>query len=131
MSDKKLIVLSTLEDIIYSIKLIKKRFRNINCSDDFLVDENGLDKLDSISMRLIAIGEGFKNIDKLTNKKLLSRYTTVDWRGVKGVRDILSHHYFQLDAETIYDICNNYMDELLEVSLQMTNDIKDGIVNVL
>ena len=131
MSDKELMVLSTLEDIIYSIQLIKKRFKNINCSDEFLIDEDGLDKLDSISMRLIAIGEAFKNIDKLTHKKLLSRYTTIDWRGVKGVRDILSHHYFQLDAETIYNICNDYIDELVEVSIQMTNDIKDGVIDVL
>jgi len=27
--------------------------------------------LDGISMRLVTIGEGFKNIDKLTDKKLL------------------------------------------------------------
>lgn len=27
----------------------------------FLADETGLEKLDSISMRLVAIGEGFKN----------------------------------------------------------------------
>ena len=131
MSDKELMVLSTLEDIIYSIKLIKRRFKDIKCSDDFLINDEGLDKLDSISMRLVAIGEGFKNIDKLTNKKLLNRYKTIDWRGVKGVRDILSHHYFQLDAETIYDICNDYIDELLSVSLKMSDDVKDGVVNVL
>ena len=68
MSDKQLMVLSTLEDIQFSIELIMQRFKKIESSDDFLDNENGLEKLDSISMRLVAIGEGFKNIDKLTNR---------------------------------------------------------------
>ena len=119
MSDKELIILSTLEDIQFSIELIKERFKNIKSSEDFLTDDKGLEKLDSISMRLVAIGEGFKNIDKLTDKKLLEQYPSVDWKNVKGVRDILSHHYFQLDAETIFEICHNYLDELLKVTKQM------------
>ena len=85
----------------------------------FLVNEEGLEKLDSISMRLIAIGEGFKNIDKLTENKLLPNYPTINWKGVKGVRDILSHHYFDMDAETIFVICNEYLDELLTVTEAM------------
>jgi len=123
MSDKELMVLSTLEDIVFSIELIISRFEKIESSDDFL-EGDGLEKLDSISMRLVAIGEGFKNIDKLTDKKLLPQYPTVDWKGVKGVRDILSHHYFQLDAETIFEICDNYLDELLSVSKSMIDSIE-------
>jgi uncharacterized protein with HEPN domain len=119
MSDKKLMILSTLEDIEFSIELILQRFEAIESSDDFLEDDKGLEKLDSISMRLVAIGEGFKNIDKLTDKKLLPNYPTVDWKGVKGVRDILSHHYFQLDAETIFQICDEHLDELLTVTKKM------------
>jgi len=119
MSDKEMMILATLRDIRYSIELIQKRFKNIKSSDDFLVNEEGLEKLDSISMRLIAIGEGFKNIDKLTENKLLPNYPTINWKGVKGVRDILSHHYFDMDAETIFVICNEYLDELLTVTEEM------------
>lgn len=70
-NEQKEMILSTLEDIKYSLELIQKRAKNIHSSDDFLEDENGLEKLDSISMRLVAIGEGFKNIDKLSNNQLL------------------------------------------------------------
>ena len=65
-NEQKEMILSTLEDIKYSLELIQKRAKNINSSDDFLENENVLEKLDSISMRLVAIGEGFKNIDKLS-----------------------------------------------------------------
>jgi len=124
MSDKQKMTLSTLEDIKYSIELIISRFKNINSADDFLANENGLLLLDSISMRLVAIGEGFKNIDKLTDKKLLLEYPHIEWKGVKGIRDILSHHYFDLDAETIFDICDNYLDELLSATTNMTTKVK-------
>jgi len=124
MSDKDLMVLSTLEDIKHSIELILSRFKNINSSDDFLANENGLLLLDSISMRFVAIGEGFKNIDKLTDKKLLQKYPHIQWKGVKGIRDILSHHYFDLDAETIFDICENNLDELLSVTESMIKKVK-------
>ncbi|SFV68055.1 protein of unknown function DUF86 [hydrothermal vent metagenome] len=122
MSDKLPMILSTLEDIIFSLELIAKRFESIHSSDDFLADENGLEKLDSISMRLVAVGEGFKNIDKLTDKKLLIQYPSIDWKGVKGIRDILSHHYFDLDAETIFSICDNYLNELLLVAKQINKN---------
>ena len=125
MSDKQLMILSTLEDIQFSIGLIKKRFENVHSSDDFLADESGLEKLDGISMRLVAIGEGFKNIDKLTDKKLLHNYPKVNWKGVKGVRDILSHHYFDLDAETIFVICDSYLEELEIATSNMIVDIKN------
>ena len=125
MSNKELLVGSLLLDIQNSIELILKRFSSINSVDDFLKDEKGLEKLDSISMRLIAIGEGFKNIDKLTNKDLLPQYPQIDWRGVKGIRDILSHHYFDLDAEIIYDICENKLPPLLEVTNTIVDRFKD------
>ena len=85
--------------------------------------------LDGISMRLVAIGEGFKNIDKLTDMKLLPNYPKVNWKGVKGVRDILSHHYFDLDAETIFVICDSYLEELLIATNKMIDDVKIGIEN--
>jgi len=124
MSDKELMLLSTLEDIRISIALILERFETIETSDDFFDDANGLEKLDSISMRLIVIGEGFKNIDKLTDNKLLNKYPYIDWNGVKGVRDVLSHHYFQIDAEIIFDICEHHLLELLDVVEKIIIEVK-------
>lgn len=46
-----------LEYVLLGINLIEKRFKSINSSDDFLSNEAGIEKLDSISMRLQTIGE--------------------------------------------------------------------------
>ena len=122
-NEQKEMLLSTLEDIKYSLELILKRANNINSSDDFLKDENGLQKLDSIAMRLSAIGEGFKNIDKLSNNQLLIKYPNIPWKNVKGIRDILSHHYFDLDAEVIFNICKKDANEFLETTNKILEEL--------
>jgi uncharacterized protein with HEPN domain len=124
LNDQEKMLLSTLEDIQYSLELIKKRSKNIHSSDNFLNDDAGIEKLDSISMRLIAIGEGFKNIDKLSDGKLLVQYPNIPWKQVKGIRDILSHHYFDLDAETIFNICKNDLSKLLTTTIKIIDDIE-------
>ena len=53
-----------LDFILDSLKLIKRRFANIENSDDFLDSDEGLDRLDAIAIRLQSIGEALKNLDK-------------------------------------------------------------------
>ena len=52
-------------------------------------------------MKLAAIGESIKSLDKISNKQLLSNYPEVPWKQVMGMRDIIVHHYFDIDAEVI------------------------------
>jgi len=77
-------------------------------------------------MQFIAIGESLRNLDKITDKKLLVRYPQVDWKSVKGVRDIISHHYFDLNAEAIYDVCEKDMPVLINTMERIIEDVKSG-----
>ncbi|WP_083574653.1 HepT-like ribonuclease domain-containing protein [Poseidonibacter lekithochrous] len=43
----------------------------------------------------------------------------------KGIRDILFHHYFDVDAETIFDISKNKMPKLSKVVNQIRLDLSD------
>ncbi|MDQ6708421.1 MAG: DUF86 domain-containing protein [Acidobacteriota bacterium] len=52
-------------------------------------------------MLLLAVGEAFKSIDRKTEGKLLAHYPEIEWSGVKGVRDVIAHGYFEIDAEAI------------------------------
>lgn len=116
--DKKT-TLQLVEFILESIELIKKRFTFIQKSDDFLENDEGLEKLDSISMRLQAIGEAVKNLEKrekeLLEKVAESRY----WSEIIKTRDFISHHYVDLDADVVFDICENELDELEEKVLKL------------
>ena len=101
-----------LEFILRSITLIKRRFKGIKRADDFLDNEEGIDKLDAISIRIQAIGEAIKNIDKRDRDFLLSVADKNYWSKIIKTREILTHHYINIDSEIIYMICNEKIDEL-------------------
>lgn len=123
MYDKGL-VLDILEQIIEAIEIVQERCAFTTCENDFMDTKEGQEKLDSICMKLIAVGESLKNIDKITDKKLLNYYPQIEWKKIKGIRDFISHHYFDLDAEVIYGICKNNISDVLEVLKQMQNDLE-------
>ena len=39
------------------------------------------------------------------------------------MRDIISHHYFDVDAEEIYWVCEYEMNPLVATLLKMINDV--------
>lgn len=97
--------------IIQSIKLVKRRFKRIHTPDDFVLSEEGVIILDSISMRLQTIGELLKKNDKL-DSQLFQQYPDIKWQQIMRLRDILSHHYESVDNEIIFDICSNHIRNL-------------------
>ena len=117
-----LIAFHTLELIQESLNKICLRFSGISCSDDFLMSESGMMKLDSICMKLTAIGESIKNLDKVTNRELLIQYPEIPWKHVMGIRDIIVHHYFDVDADEIYRICQEDIPQLHRVITRMMDD---------
>ena len=112
------LVREILVQVSDAIQTIEYRFKPVDSIDFFLDTEEGQEKLDSLCMLFIAIGESLKNIDKLTDKQLLKNYENIDWRAVKGMRDVLSHHYFDMNAEAIYNVCNDDL-ELLKITIDL------------
>ena len=124
MFDKELAI-EILMQIHDATKRITKRVSLIFSVEDFTNSESGMEKLDAVCMQLIAIGESLKNIDKITKKELLTNYSDIDWKRAKGLRDIISHHYFDLDAEMIFNVCKNYIPDLKKTIRQMIDDLKE------
>ncbi len=124
MYDKNL-ASEILNQICNSTKLILERFEPIKSVNDFTNDIVGMEKLDSICMQLIVIGEGLKNLDKVTNNALLPKYPQVEWKKAKGLRDIITHHYVDINAEAIYDICENKIKALKDTLELILSDIEE------
>ena len=124
MFDREL-VLEILEQILEASQRVLKRFEPIRSVDDFTNSESGMEKLDAICMQLVAIGESLKNLDKITENELLSRYPEIEWKKIKGMRDIISHHYFDVDAEVIFDVCENHFKALKETIHKMMTDLEE------
>ena len=116
--------LKTLEE---ALERIPRRFADIAAPSDFYSSNAGIDRMDAICMMLIATGEEFKDIDRKTEGKLLSRYPGVKWRGVLGVRDVLAHAYFQVNAEQLFDICKNDIPVLIETVKAIIKNIENGV----
>ena len=122
MYDSEL-VKDILKNILWSIDQIGKRFKGVRNSDDFLNNDEGLQKLDSICMQLINIGEALKQIDKLTDYHLLINYPQVNWKQAKGLRDIITHHYFDIDAETVFTVCAKHIPDMRNAIDKIIKDI--------
>lgn len=119
----KLLTIHTLGLISDSLEIISKRCAHIITIDDFLLSDSGMTILDSICMKLTAIGESIKNLDKITNKELLVKYPEIPWKNVMGIRDIIVHHYFDVDADEIFRICKKDIPQLQQVIDKIKNDL--------
>ena len=122
MYDKEL-VLDILQQLLEATQKIHQRFEQIETTADFTSSSFGMERLDSICMLLIATGESLKNIDKITKGELLKQYPDIDWKGAKGLRDIIAHQYFNVDAEEIFWVCEKHLPPLTETIIQMISDI--------
>ena len=123
---KSLMTLHILELINSSLHDVMKRSDKIDAPNDFLTSEAGVILLDSICMKLSAVGESIKNLDKITNHELLPKYPEIPWKNVMGVRDFIVHHYFEVDADVIFEICKNDVPTLISVITRMITDLRES-----
>jgi uncharacterized protein with HEPN domain len=123
MSDRALAI-EILTQLVDATSTILKRFEPVDSPEYFTSSDAGMEKLDAICMQLIAIGEGLKNLDKVTEYSLLTEYTQVDWKKAKAIRDVISHHYFDVNAESIYIVCRKHIRPLHETLKQIIADLK-------
>lgn len=102
----------TLSQLELAINRLQERTKNILSVDDFLTSPVGMEKLDAACMVLIAIGESIKNLDKVSEGKLLPTYPSIPWKRVMGIRDIMAHHYFEVDADVVYEVVKKELEPL-------------------
>ena len=124
-SENKALALDILYDILSAIERIQERTKNIRSADDFLSSPEGMTLLDATCMLLIAVGESLKNLDKVTEGKLLPTYPTIPWKQVKGLRDIIAHHYFDVDASQIFWILSYELSPMKQAVRFFINNLSN------
>ena len=113
-------ILAQIEDALMRLKY---RTADIHSANDFLLSPERVEKLDAVCMLFIAIGESLKSLDKVTNKELLPLYPEIPWKKVIGFRDVIAHHYFDIDAEEVWWVLDNELDPLIAAIDKMKLDI--------
>jgi len=81
----------------------------------FLEDEK---TLDAVVRNLEVIGEAVKKLPE----NLRAKHSAVEWKKIAGLRDILIHEYFGLDAEIVWDIVQNKVPALDREVRTMLNE---------
>lgn len=117
------LALDSLQKIKAMLDLITERASVVKNPNDFLCSPGGLMRLDAICMNLIALGETVKGLDKLTGNQLLKNYPEIYWKGVMGMRDKISHHYFEIDSDVVFRTLEEDVPHMKSVVEKIINDI--------
>lgn len=107
-----------------NLETILKRTEKVKFPNEFTSSEAGMILLDSVCMKLVAVGESIKNLDKVTHNELLCRYAQINWKQAMGMRDIIVHHYFDVDADEIYKTLKEDIPMLRSVLISIKTDLE-------
>jgi uncharacterized protein with HEPN domain len=113
MSEKRPDVL-LLFDILESIDKIEKYTREITF-EQLIQDER---TKDAILRNIQIIGEASQHIPE----QLLTTHPDIDWSGVAGMRDIITHRYFRVDWNLLW---TSIQEELPVLKAQITSLVRD------
>jgi uncharacterized protein with HEPN domain len=94
-------------NIIDSIEKILKYTNDLDTIDKFEKDSK---TIDAVLMNLIVIGE---SVSKFSDE-FKDIYNEIDWKNIKGFRNIAVHDYFGVDIEEVWQILKNHIPKLHE-----------------
>lgn len=106
-------IAGTLLQIKKAIEQLQDWNKDIQNVDDYYSTRDGMKNLAASCMLIEAIGEGVKQIDKLTQSRLLDERPEIPWQDVIGIRNHIAHGYFDIDGDIVLDVIKNNLDELL------------------
>ncbi len=94
-------ILIYLEDILLAINRITEYIDGFTFSD-FKKDYK---TVDAVIRNFEVIGEAAKNVPTVLKEK----YPEIPWQEMYSLRNKISHEYFGIDYEIIWDVAKNYL----------------------
>jgi uncharacterized protein with HEPN domain len=104
-----------LYDILQSVDKIEEFTRHI--SFEQLVDDEKT--RDAVLRNLQVIGDAAKNLPEA----FILKHPEVDWSGIAGMRDIITHRYFRVDWHLLW---TSIHEELPALKVQIRKLMKEG-----
>ena len=92
-----------LDDILMAINRISEYIEGY----DFEHFKKDYKTVDAVIRNFEIIGEASKSLDK----KIKEKYRDVPWEEMYYLRNKISHEYFGVDYEIIWDVAINYLPE--------------------
>ncbi len=89
------------------------------CSGDFSVFSGDSDFIDSVSMNILQIGE---LAGRLSPDYVLSSREQIDWRAIRGMRNIIAHDYGSVDVDLVWEVAEKDIPVLIEYCSEQLGD---------
>lgn len=100
-----------LKDILEAISKIEKSLENLS-KEEF---KKNADKVDASIMRIQIMGESIKKLPK----EFKNKCKEVEWEKIAKTRDIISHAYFKVNLDIIWDLIKNKLPKLKEQIIKL------------
>jgi len=100
-----------LDDILEAIAKIDRYSAGLSF-EEFRDDDR---TFDAVVRNLEIIGEASKNIPD----PIRLRHPGVEWKRIAGLRDVVAHGYFGVDAEIVWDVVRSKLPHLREMIAAM------------
>lgn len=114
--EKREVVLDILQQIKESIENLMEWNHGITDMNQLLMSPSGIQDLAGNCMTIMAIGEGFRKIDKITGGNILPLRPEIPWHQVFGLRNRIAHGYFDIDVDVISEVINEDLQPLLDAT---------------
>lgn len=109
-----------LKDILVAIRKIENYTEKLTY-EEFLKDEL---RQDGVVKNLEVIGEAVKNIPQdIKNKK-----PEIEWKKIAGLRDILTHEYFGINFEIVWDVIMKKIPDLKKSVTDLLSENKEKLM---
>ena len=122
--DKREVVLDILLQIKESIENLMKWNQGIADMNQLLLSPSGVQDLAGNCMTIMAIGEGFRKIEKITEGVFLPLRPEIPWHQVFGLRNRIAHGYFDIDVDIISEVINDDLQPLLNATSFFIDQLK-------
>lgn len=110
------ILYDSLSQIRQAIINLQEWNEGIDSLNDLMKTASGMQSMAGNCMVIMAIAEGYKKIDKVTNGLLLIERPDIPWHQVFGLRNRIAHGYFDIDVEMIEEVIKNDLAPLLDAT---------------
>lgn len=115
-SEKREIILDALLQIKQGIENLLLWNEGIEDMNRLLMSPSGMQDIAGNCMLIMAVAEGFKKIEKITDGQLLVLRSEIPWRQVFGLRNRIAHGYFDIDVDIIEEVIANDLRPLLDAT---------------
>ncbi|MEK6812765.1 MAG: DUF86 domain-containing protein [Nanoarchaeota archaeon] len=101
--------------MLEGIRNIQQYVKGVS-KEEFMANK---EKTDAVIRNLEIVGEAAKNI----HPSLTKRYPHISWRRLTGTRDVIIHHYFGIDLESIWKTIQEDLPLLEKQLMELQQDL--------